>query len=183
MTYFSTREIAVITMFAALWGVLSSIFAPIVFRMFGLPILCDMIGFSVLILSVWWVRKLGAVITVGLIATVVNFVFNPSGFQFLGFTAASIVLDVVTRLVGYDRCFKNSLFTTVSMLSVSVLSATVAGLIIGTFFMDTSALAKWGGVLGWAGLHTVGGIVGGFIGITLVTGLSIRGVRRMDVKN
>jgi len=182
MAYFNTREIAAITMFAALWGVLSSIFAPIVFRMFGIPILCDMIGFAVLILSVWWIRKLGAATAVGLIATVVNFVFNPSGFHFLGFTAASIVLDVMTRLIGYDRSFKNSLFTTVSMLSVSVLSAAVAGLIIGTFFMVAPALARWGGVLGWAGLHAVGGIIGGFIGITLVTGLSIRGVRRVDVK-
>ena len=182
MTYFNTRETAAITMFAALWGVLSSIFAPIVFRMFGLPILCDMIGFAVLILSVWWIRKLGAVTAVGLIATVVNFVFNPSGFHFLGFAAASILLDVITRLVGYDRCFKNSLFTTVSMLSVSVLSAAVAGLIIGTFFMVAPALARWGGVLGWTGLHAVGGVTGTFIGITLVTGLSIRGVRRVDVK-
>jgi len=141
-----------------------------------------MIGFAVLTLSVWWVRKLGAVTTVGLIATVVNFVFNPSGFHFLGFTASSMVLDVITRLAGYDRCFKNSLFTTVSILSVSVLSAAVAGLIIGIFFMAAPALARWGGVLGWAGLHAVGGVIGGFIGITLVTGLSIRGVRRVDVK-
>ena len=182
MAYFNTREIAAITMFAALWGVLSSIFAPIVFQMFGLPILCDMIGFAVLVLSVWWIRKLGAATAVGLIATVVNFVFNSSGFHFLGFTAASIVLDVMTRLVGYDRYFKNSLFTTVSTLSVSVLSAAVAGLIIGTFFMAAPALARWGGVLGWAGLHAVGGVIGGFIGITLVTGLSIRGVRQVDVK-
>ncbi len=69
------------------------------------------------------------------------------------------------------------------MLSVSVLSAAVAGLIIGTFFMAAPALARWGGVLGWAGLHAAGGVIGGFIGITLVTGLSTRGVRRMDVKN
>jgi hypothetical protein len=170
-------------MFAALWGVLSSIFAPIVFQMFGLPILCDMIGFAVLILSVWWIRKLGAATAVGLIATVVNFVFNPGGFHFLGFTAASIVLDVIIRLVGYDRCFKKPLFTTVSMLSASVLSAAVAGLIIGRFFMVASGLARWGGILGWAGLHLAGGVIGGFIGITLVTGLSTRGVRRMDVKN
>jgi hypothetical protein len=182
MAYFNTRQIAAITMFAALWGILSSIFAPIVFQMFGLPILCDMIGFAVLILSVWWIRKLGAATTVGLIATVVNFVFNPGGFHFLGFTAASMVLDVIIRFLGYDRCFKNSLLTTVSMLSVSVLSAAVAGLIIGTFFMVTLALARWGGVFGWAGFHAVGGVISGLIGITLVTGLSVRGVRLVDVK-
>jgi hypothetical protein len=183
MAYFNTREVAAITMFAALWGVLSSIFAPIVFQMFGLPILCDMIGFAVLILSVWWIRKFGAVTAVGLIATVVNFVFNPSGFHFLGFTAASIVFDITARLMGYDRCLRKPSSVTVSMLSVSVLSAAAAGLIIGTFFMAAPALARLGGVLGWVGLHATGGAIGGFIGITLATGLSTRGVRRMEVRN
>jgi hypothetical protein len=141
-----------------------------------------MIGFAVLTLTVWWIRKFGAATAVGLIATVINFVFNPGGVHFLGFTVASIVFDIIARLIGYDRSFKNSLFATVSMLPVSVLSAAVAGLIIGTFFMAAPALAKWGGVLGWAGLHAVGGVIGGFIGIALVASLAARGVRKMDVK-
>lgn len=182
MTYFNSREVAAIALFSALWGVLNSIFAPIVFRMFGLPILCDLIGFATLTLALWWIRKFGVATVVGLIATVINFVFNPYGVHFLGFTVASIVFDVTTKLVGYDRSFKNSLFTTVSMLFVSVLSATVAGLIIGTFFLTAPVLTQWGGVMGWAGLHAVGGVVGGFIGITLVTGLASRGVQRMGVK-
>jgi hypothetical protein len=182
MTYFDSREVAAIALFSALWGVLNSIFAPIVFRMFGLPILCDMVGFAILILTVWWIRKLGASTTVGIIATVINFIFNPGGVHFLGFTAASILFDITAKLIGYDRCFKKLLFTTISMLSVSVLSAAVAGLIIGTFFMAAPALDNWGGVLGWAGLHSVGGIIGGVIGIVLVTGLDARGVRRTDVK-
>ena len=86
MPYFNSRELAGIALFSALWGVLNSIFSPIVFRMFGLPILCDMIGFALLSLTVWWVRKLGAATSVGLISTVINFIFNPSGFHFLGFT-------------------------------------------------------------------------------------------------
>jgi hypothetical protein len=107
---------------------------------------------------------------------------NPGGVHFLGFTAASIVFDITAKLIGYDRGFRKLLFATVSILSVSVLSAAVAGLIIGTFFMAAPALAKWGGVLGWAGLHAVGGVIGGFIGLALVTGLVTRGVYRKDVK-
>jgi len=182
MTYFNTREIAAIALFAALWGVLNFIFAPMVFRMTGLPILCDMIGFAILTLTVWWVRKFGVATAVGLIATVINFIFNPGGVHFLGFMAASIVFDISANLIGYNRSFKNSSFVAVTMLPVSVLSAAVAGLIIGTFFMAAPALAKWGGVLGWAGLHAVGGVVGGFVGIALVTALVARGVRRVDVK-
>jgi hypothetical protein len=182
MTYSDSRDIAVIALFSALWGVLNSIFAPIVFRVTGLPILCDMIGFAILSLTVWWVRKFGAATAVGLIATVVNFVFNPGGFHFLGFAVASIVFDIAAKLIGYNRSFKNSLFATASMLPVSVLSAAVAGLIIGTFFMAAPALTKWGGVLGWAGLHAIGGVIGGIIGIVLVASLATRGVHRMDVK-
>ena len=182
MRYFNTRELASIALFSGLWGVLSSIFAPIVFRMFGLPILCDMIGFAILTLTVWWIRKFGAVTMVGLVATVVNFIFNPGGFHFLGFTAASIVFDATAKLVGYDRCFEKPLFTTVSMLSASVLSAALAGLIIGVFFTAAPALARWGGILGWVALHAIGGVIGGFIGVALVTSLAAVGVRRMDVK-
>jgi len=182
MTYFNTREVAAIAIFAALWGILNSIFAPIVFKIIGLPILCDMIGFAILALTVWWIRKFRAVTAVGLIATVINFIFNPGGFHFFGFTAASVVFDITIKLVGYNRSFKKTLFTTVSVFFASFLSASVAGVLIGVFFMAAPALARWGGVLGWAGLHAVGGIIGAFIGIALIAGLTTRGVQRMDVK-
>ena len=177
LSYYNSRDIAVIALFSALWGVLNSIFSPIVFQMFGLPILCDMIGFAVLSLTVWWVRKPGAASMVGLIATVINFVFNPGGVFFLGFTVASIVFDVVTFPLKYDRYFRKVPFTSVLLFSVSVLSAAVAGMIIGTYFMVAPALAKWGGVLGWSSLHAVGGIIGGSIGVALVLGLAARGAR------
>ena len=182
MTYFDKREVAAIALFSAFWGVSGSIFAPIVFRVFGLPILCDVIGFATLTVAVWWIRKFGAAISVGLIATVINFMFNPTGFHFLGFTAASIVFDIMAKLIGYYRCFRNKLFARFSMLSVSVLSAAVAGLIIGTFFMTGPALAIWGGVIAWATLHAIGGVIAGLIGTALIIALDIRRVRKMGVK-
>jgi hypothetical protein len=177
LPYYDSRQTAAIASLSAVWGVLNAVFSPIVFQMFGLPILCDMIGFTVLPLTVWWVRKLGAATSVGLIATVINFIFNPGNLFFLGFTAASMVFDLIAWLARYDVYFKNTSLTAVSLFSASVLSAAVAGLIIGGYFMPAPGLARWGGVLGWAGLHAVGGVVGGFIGITLVTGLVTRGFR------
>ena len=176
MTYFNSREIAAIALFSALWGVINSIFSPIVFQMWGLPILCDMIGFATLTVCVWWVRKLGAASAVGLVATAINFLFNPGGVHFLGFTAASVVFDVASKLPGYERGFRNKFLITLSMFPISVMSAALAGLIIGTFFTAAPALARWGGVVGWAGLHAVGGAIGGFIGVTLVLGLDARGL-------
>jgi hypothetical protein len=187
MAYFDRREVSAIALFSAFWGVSNSIFGPIVFSISGLPIVCDMIGFATLTVAVWWIRKFGAAIAVGFIATVINFMFNPGGVQFLGFAAAGVVFDVMAKLIGYDRCFRNTLFARVSMLSVSVLSAAVAGLIIGTFFMAGpvagSALANWGGVIGWAMLHAIGGVIAGLIGTTLTAALDTRKVRKMYVKS
>jgi hypothetical protein len=176
MPYFDTRDIAAIAICASLWGVLNSIFSPIFFRMFGVPFLCDLIGFSVLTLTVWWIGKLGSATAVGLIATIINFILSPSSTQFVGFTAASIVFDVATKVVGYDRAFGKAVNTMVSAVSISTLSAAVAGFIIGTFFMAAPALVRWGGVLGWAALHAAGGILGGVIGAVLVSALITRGV-------
>ena len=177
MPYFNSKDIAAIALSAALWGVLNAIFSPIFFRMFGLPFLCDLIGFTVLTLTVWWTRKLGAASIVGLIATVINFIFNPAATQFLGFTIASIVFDALSWIIRYNNAFKKSTYTFTSMTVISTLSATVAGFIIGTFFMAGPALAKWGGVLGWAGLHAVGGVIGSIIGVILVTALISRGIQ------
>src|SRR4030042_3235514 len=108
MTYFNSRELAIVSLFSALWGILNGLFAPIVFRIIGLPILCDMIGFASLSLTFWWVRKPGAVTIVGLIATLINFILNPGGIQFLRFAAASIVFDLAASSLGSKRMFRNA---------------------------------------------------------------------------
>jgi hypothetical protein len=179
MAFFNSRDIAAIALLSSLWGVLSSVFSPIVFRLFNLPILCDMIGFAVLSLTVWWVRKLGAATLVGLIATVINFIFNPADLFFLGFTAASIVFDILAWLARYNVYFKRSNLTAIVLFFTSILSAAVAGFVIGTYFMAAPALASWGGVVGWVMLHAVGGTIGGFIGVLLVMGLVVRGLPRI----
>lgn len=183
MAYFSTREVAGIALLAALWGVLNSIFAPIFFRMTGLPFLCDLIGFAVLALTAWWIRRFGAASAVGIIATAINFIFNPGGTHFLGFTAASIVYDILSHIIGYERSFRSKQAITAVLLVMSMVSAAVAGFIIGLFFMTAPALARWGGVLGWAGLHAVGGLLGGLVGAIIITALTARGINREGTKN
>ena len=162
-------------MCATLWGVLNTIFAPVFFRMFGLPFLCDLIGFSVLILAAWWIRKFGSITLIGLIATAINFGLG-GGFHFIGFTAASIFFDFATRLIGYGTSFEKSSLTIPIMITISIVSATLAGFIIGTFFMSGPALANWGGVFGWAALHSIGGVIGGVIGTFLILALNSRKV-------
>ncbi|NHV98592.1 MAG: hypothetical protein HA496_02965 [Thaumarchaeota archaeon] len=181
MAYFNIRDVASIALFAALWGVLNATVSPIVFTMFGIPVFCDMIGFASLILALWWVRKLGTASTVGLVATILNFVFRPSATHFLGFTAASVVFDVLTWAFRYGNCFERKRVGAVFLLVASTASAAVAGFIIGVFFMAAPQLVKWGGVLGWVLLHMAGGVVGWVMGVSLVLSLEARGLRKQGV--
>jgi hypothetical protein len=173
--YFNTKDIAAISICSALWGVLNTLLSPVFFRTFGLPFLCDLIGFSVLIIAAWWIRKFGAITVISLISTAINFALG-GGIQFLGFTAAGIFFDLAIRVLGFNNIFKKPVYTVTSMMTLSIASAGIAGYLIGIFFMVGPALAKWGGVLGWAGLHVVGGVTGGVIGVFLVLSLTNRKV-------
>jgi len=176
-TCFKTKDIAAITVFAALWGVLNSLISPIFFQIFHLPFMCDLIGFSSIILATWYVRKLGTATMVGIIATIINFIFMPTAMHFLGFTAASVVFDILAFIIGHKRMFNKKLVGSISLFTISVLSAATAGIIIAFFFMTPAALKNWGGTLGWAGLHAVGGVIGGTIGVVLMNALILRGIQ------
>ncbi len=182
MPYFQTRDLAVITIFAALWGVLNATISPVFFQLFHLPFLCDVIGFAALILAVWWVKKLGTATFVGFIATAMNFIFRPDAFHFFGFTAASMIFDVIASLIGYSRLFQNRILGSTVLFALSVFSAAAAGLIIAAFFMEPAALGRWGGTLAWSGLHALGGAIGGAVGVSLMNALTARGITAKDTE-
>lgn len=177
MAYFQTRDIAAIALSAALWAVLNWTVAPIFWQLTHLPILCDMVGVSLLTITVWWIRKPGAATLMGLIATILNFMLRPEATHFLGFTAASVVFDIMTWVFGYKNSFDRRLISSASLVSFSFLSALVAGYIIGTFFMNPMFLSSmFGGVIFFAALHGAGGLIGGILGVILVKGLEVRQV-------
>jgi len=107
---------------------------------------------------------------------------RPTAMHFLGFTAASIVFDLLSFTSGYNRLFKQRIVGSIILTIISIISAAIAGVIIGTFFMAPKALQRWGGVLGWAGLHAIGGIIGGIVGISIMNALAIRGITVVETK-
>lgn len=177
MTYFNSRDVAAIVMCVALLGVFNALISPVFWRLTHLPFLCDLLGFASLILGVWWTRKFGTATIIGLISTPINFYLNPTGAHFLGFTAASIVFDVLIRLVGYKVCFGGLKSSVVSLVSLSAVCAAVAGFIIGSLFMNPNFLAMmFGNILFFVGLHVVGGILGGSVGVIMIKSLEVRHV-------
>ena len=164
-------------MCAALWAVLSITIAPIFWKLTHMPFLCDMIGTALLILALWWTRKLGAVTVTGVIATILTLALRPEATHFFGFTAASVVFDALARLIGYRTCLDRPIPSAISLLFISIASTAVAGLIIGFLFMNPKFLARmFGGVAFFAGLHALGGFIGGVVGLTLVRALMARKV-------
>jgi hypothetical protein len=174
---FNVKDLAAISLCAALWAILNVMIGPAFWNMTHLPILCDMIGISLLALVTWWTRKLGAASLTGMVATVLNLALSPSSIHFLGFTVASIVFDVTMRLLGYEMSLDKGIKGVSFILAASLLSTLVAGVIIGTFFMAPAIISGgYGGVVFFAILHGVGGLVGGILGIVFIRGLESRHV-------
>jgi len=173
MVYFSTRDVIAIAMCAALWAVLGITIVPIFWRLTHMPFLCDMIGVIVLILALWWTRRFGAATLTGVIATILTLTLMPGATHFFGFMAASVVFDALARLIGYRNCLERPIPSAVSLLFISVASTAVAGLIIGLFFMNIASMV---GLAFFAGLHALGGFIGGVIGLTVIRALMARKV-------
>jgi len=123
----------------------------------------------------WWVGKFGAIITTGIIATIISLTLYPIGTQFLGFTAASIVFDILTGAIRIQKSPEKSIPKLTSLLLAAIASTAVAGVIIGYIFTSSSfLLTMFGGITFFVVLHIIGGAIGGTIGITLIKALSTR---------
>ncbi len=171
MVYFTTRDVAAVAASAALWGILNILISPIFWQVTRMPFMCDLLAFISLILVVWWTRKLGSVSLTGLVVTALTLTLRPDALFMLGFIVASILFDVLTRAVGYKNSFESGLSGSLILILFSTICAGIAGAIIGSFFMGFSTAAA---ILTFAGLHAVGGIIGGTIGAVLVTALMKR---------
>lgn len=89
------------------------------------------------------------------------------------------MFEALTMVIGYDRMLENSLKGWSLLLMTSVVSTMVAGVIIGTFFMNPNFLASaFGGLFFFSALHGAGGFIGGILGVIIVRGLEKRGIKK-----
>jgi hypothetical protein len=171
MVYFTSKDISAIVLSSVFWFVLNITITPIFWEMTHLPFLCDMIGAIALMLAVWWTRKIGIATMVGIITTLLTLLFRPAALHMLGFTTASIIFDILTKIAGYERCFKKLLVETLFIIPIMAFSTFIGGLIIGKFFMIFPTMIA---IIIFAGLHSIGGIIGAIIGIIIIEALKRR---------
>jgi len=175
LAYFTSKQVAAIAISAALYGVLSAYIAPIFWNATHLPFFCDTLGMFAFILVLWWVRKFGAVTMTGIIATIITLTLNPYSTHFIGFTAASIIFDILTKLVGYKNSLEKPKLSIISLVFAALISTAIAGTIIGFVFTKQSVLITlFGGVAFFVVLHAAGGVMGAIVGIILTKALSTR---------
>ena len=166
-----TRGVTAVAVCAALWAVLNAFISPFFWQLTQMPLLCDLLAFAALVLVVWWTKRFGAASLTGVVFGVLSFVLRPGAFFNLAFVAAAIAFDFLTRALGYDRMFTRRLVGSIAAVLISVVCAALAGLIIGSLFMNLASLPA---ILSFAGLHAVGGLIGGVIGAGMVAALKAR---------
>ncbi|MEM2104334.1 MAG: hypothetical protein QW717_05530 [Candidatus Bathyarchaeia archaeon] len=160
---FKPIDVAVISVFAAMWVVLNLTLGPMGFRLFNLPILCDFSVFFTLLLTTWTSGRMGTASAVGVIGAVIVLALSPSSTQMVGFLASAVLFDLLMLLSRHKLSFK--LYNMAVAVFATAVSAYFAGVVIGTIFMRRPlqwALTFWGV---W---HLIGGIISIIIAIPVI---------------
>ena len=142
---FKTIDLAFIAIFGALWVVLNLTLGPLSFQLLGLPILHDFGVFFTLILVAWITGRFGTSIMVAFIGSAIGILLGAPPL-ILGFAVSAIIFDLF--LILNHHKVRLSFKDLAILILATLLTAYVAGVIIGTFFMMNSvqwALTFWGG--------------------------------------
>ena len=168
-----TVDIALISVLSAMWIVLHIYFGPIGFQMFHLPIFCDISAFVTLIIAIWIIGKFGGASAIGIIGSLIVMGIRAKPFQ-LGFLASAIIFDILCLIIQHKPL--KGIGNVLGLSVITVTSAYIAGIIIGTVFMAGDI---WWALTFWGGWHAVGGLLSVIIALPIIGSLEKAGVRRL----
>jgi hypothetical protein len=172
---FGTVDIALVSVFCALWVVLNITLGPLSFTLLGLPVLHDFAVFFTLLLVAWATGKFGTASLVGIIGSIfASFLINP--LIMIGFVVSAVLFDIIMIANNHKLSMKVYNMTIAALATMA--SAYFAGVVIGVFAMNGSfqwALTFWGV---W---HLVGGIVSVAVTLPLIAILEKANVRRIKI--
>jgi len=177
-TYFRAVDIALISLFCALWPTLNLTLGPLGFALFGLPIFCDFAVFFTLLLVTWATGKFGTTSIVGIIGSIIVLLIRASP-HIVGFAASAIVFDILMS-ANHHKLHAKAYDMVVAAL-VTAISAYFAGVVIGIFFMSKTldrTTLEWA-LTFWGGWHPAGGIISITITMPIIGIIEKANVRRI----
>jgi len=176
--YFSAIDIALISVFCALWTTLNLTLGPLGFAWFGLPIFCDFAVFLTLLLVTWITNKFGAASLVGIIGSIIILLIRASP-HIIGFAISAIFFDILMSL-NHHRLSAKIYNMTVAAI-VTAISAYFAGAVIGVFFSNKPfnfKIVEWA-LTFWGSWHLIGGIISIIVTLPIIGCLEKANVRRI----
>ncbi len=166
-------NIALISIFSALWIALNLTVAPLGFRLLGLPIIHSVIIFLTLLLVVWATGQYGVASSVGIIGSIIVLLAG-GPLPVLGFAAASIIFDGI--LVGNRHRLNLKPYSLAIAFLATIVCSYFAGVINGIFILNlglATAVTIWGG---WS---IVGGIIGFAMALPIIGALERAHVKKV----
>ena len=168
-------NIALISIFSALWVVLNLTVAPLGFAVFHLPVVHSLIIFFMLILVTWAIGQYGAASIVSMIGSTIVVLANPQVLPVLGFVPAALVFDLVLLLNHHK--VKIKLTNIAVAIFAAIVSAYVAAVVNGIVILN---LAWMFTLTIWAAWNVLGGIIGVVIALPIIGVLEKAQVKKVQ---
>jgi hypothetical protein len=168
-----TVNIALISIFSALWVALNLTVAPLGFSLFGLPVVHGVIIFFMLLLVTWATGQYGAASAVGIIGSAIALLAG-GPLPVLGFVPAAILFDLVL-LVNHHRINTKPVNIAVAVLA-SMVCAYVAALVNGIVILKLPLMVV---LTVWGGWTVLGGIIGVVVTLPIVGALEKAQVKKV----
>lgn len=172
-TRFTTMNIALISIFSALWIVLNFTVAPFGFQLLRLPIIHGVIIFLTLLLVVWATGQYGAASSVGIIGSIIVLLAG-GPLPVLGFAAASILFDVI--LVANHHKLNMKPYSLAIAALATIICAYFAGVLNGIFILNQALVFA---VTVWGSWTIVGGIIGFAMALPIIGALERAHVKKV----
>jgi hypothetical protein len=170
-------NIALISIFSALWVVLNLTIAPLGFAILHLPVIHSLIIFFMLVLIIWATGQYGAASIVSIIGSVIVVFANPQVLPVLGFIPAAFVFDLMLLLNHHKVNLKS--INIVLLVFAAIVSAYVAAVVNGLVILNFALMFT---LTVWAGWNVLGGIIGVVIALPIVGILEKAQVKRVKIE-
>ncbi|MGA2309349.1 MAG: hypothetical protein ABSG57_07360 [Candidatus Bathyarchaeia archaeon] len=170
-------DAALTGVFCALWIFLNWILAPLsVTLLGGIPIFHDFAVFFTLLLVAWVTGRFGTSSLAGIVGSVIVVSLGgPPPIIMFCFAVSAVIFDLLMS-ASHHR-IRSSAYSMIVASVATVLSAYVAGVLIGVLFTPNDGL-QWALTI-WGGWHFVGGIFTLTITLPLIAALEKANVRKI----